>query len=381
MRIKLIDVDNRLSIKYNPVDGIFNYGDDNCYPSLVKSIINSSVTARNCVKKNALYTYGKGFEFVESVTDKTTLIVNKKGHNINELLRIVTREFAEQNNVFLHINYNSLFEITSVELLPTTDVRIGKSDSTSYSGKFLVYNNWDRSKSKKCNKNDYNLIDRFNPSPLVIQSQVDAVGGIWNKYKGQILHLTSDFSDTYSLSDVDSVMKDADSQYKAAELRNDVFRKGFAGVKLVVSKPLKGGREEGDELAETLSELKGSSGILYIEADEESTDLTQEILIQNLDSDVDSNSFIDKESIARKNILEAFGVPSILISQDSDAVFGNSGELLTQAKLMFWDDKSETRNIITEAFEKLFSKFHQVINPSNNWNIIPIVTKPEVTNE
>jgi hypothetical protein len=44
--------------------------------------------------------------------------------------------------------------------------------------------------------------------------KVVAAGG-WSKYKGQILHLNSDFSELYSLSDVDSVIYDADSEFQA----------------------------------------------------------------------------------------------------------------------------------------------------------------------
>lgn len=41
MKVKLIDVDNRLSIKFNQIDGIYNWGDDNCYPQLISTLINS----------------------------------------------------------------------------------------------------------------------------------------------------------------------------------------------------------------------------------------------------------------------------------------------------------------------------------------------------
>jgi hypothetical protein len=59
MNIKLVNVDNRLSIKYS-VDGIYNWGADNAYPQLI--IINSSVTAKQCVDLNSKYIYGKGFD-------------------------------------------------------------------------------------------------------------------------------------------------------------------------------------------------------------------------------------------------------------------------------------------------------------------------------
>jgi hypothetical protein len=73
MNIKLVNVDNRLSIKYNSVDGIYNWGADNAYPQPITTIINSSVTAKQCVDLNSKYIYGKGFDFATDIVDKTYL--------------------------------------------------------------------------------------------------------------------------------------------------------------------------------------------------------------------------------------------------------------------------------------------------------------------
>ena len=376
MKIKLIDVDNRLSIMYNKVDGIFNWGVDNAYPQLVKTLINSSVTAKQCVDLNAKFIAGKGFEFTTDIVDKTSLIINKKGLNINQLLRIVSREFSEINNLFLHVNYNALYEIISIDLLSAEDVRIGKSDSTGYSGKFIVYDNFDKTKGKRIDKKEFNIIDRFNPKPTVIDAQVKAAGG-WSKYKGQILHINSDFGDFYSLSDVDSVIRDADSEYLASVFKNSGLRKGFFGAKLFITKPFASDYERKDFEA-TIQDLKGSensSGVLLLEANLESDNLAEHIIIQNIDTNIDDTLFQSTEESSARNIRKAFGVPSILLEDSDNSIFGNSGELLIQAKQMHWENKSEERSIIIDAFEMIFSKFHKLINPSNDWSIIPIIEK------
>jgi hypothetical protein len=64
-------------------------------------------------------------------------------------------------------------------------------------------------------------------------------------------------------------------------------------------------------------------------------------------------------------------VPSILLEDSDNSIFGNSGELLTQAKQMHWENKAEERSIIIDAFQMLFSNFHININPCNNWSIAP----------
>lgn len=377
MKIKLVDVDNRLSIKYNKTDGVHNWGADNAYPSLVKSLTNSSVTAKQCVDINSKYIYGKGFEFAKEFAP----IINKKGLTINQLYRIVSKEFSEQNNIFLHINYNALYEVISVDLISSEQVRIGSTDSTGYNGKFIVYDNWDKSKGKKIEKKDFKVIDRFNPNPAIIERQVESAGG-WSKYKGQILHINSDFSSNYSMSDIDSVLYDADSEYQASVFKNSGLRKGFFGAKLFVTKPFADDYER-DDFENTINDLKGSensSGVLLLEANLESDNLAEHILIQNIDSNIDDKKFESTEQSSARNIRKAYGVPSILIDNSDNSIFGNSGELLKQAKVMHWENKEEERSIIIEAFKAVFSKFHEPINPNNNWNIIPMVEVNNASN-
>jgi hypothetical protein len=380
MRVQLIDVDNRLKIKFDKTEGIHRWGDDNAYPSLIKSLIGSSVTARGCSDLNSKYIFGKGFSFVDSVTDKTSLIVNSKGHSINQLLRIISKEFADQNNIFLQINYNALYEVTSVTLLPCTDVRIGLKDSTGYSGKYVVYNNWDRSKEKSVKKEDFQLIDRFNPNPKVIEAQVEKAGG-WNKYKGQVLHLNSDFSDTYSLSDLDCAILPADSEHKADIFTNTALNKGFIGQKLFITKPFPS-EEEREDFIKTIEDLKGSensSGVLLLESDAASDVLSEQMLIQNIDTNINDKLFDSTEEKAKQKIIDAFGIPNILVNNSDNSIFGQSGELLKTAKLMHWENREEERNIIIEAFQTIFSKWHEPINPSGDWSIKPVLTLENTT--
>ncbi|PZR18861.1 MAG: hypothetical protein DI539_16105 [Flavobacterium psychrophilum] len=370
-RIKLIEADNRLSVKYNKTEGIYNWGDDNCYPSLIKSLVGASVTAKQCSDLNSKYIAGKGFNFAQN----SNLIINSKGMTINQLLRVVSKEFAEQNNIFLHVNYNALYEVISVVLLPATDVRIGEADSTNYSGKFAVYCNWDKSKGKSIKKDDFQLIDRFNPIPEIIENQVEKAGG-WNKYKGQILHINSDFTDTYSLSDGDSVLKDMNTENEVADIKNAVLRKGLFGSKVVVV-PSFDDETERNQFERTLKDLKGaenSSGILLLEAPDATDDLTKQINVQSIDTNIDIDMVEKTSERVRVNIINAFGVPSILVNNNNDgSIFGNSGELIRQAKVMHWENKEEERAIIQEAFKRIFSLWKDNINPSNDWTITPII--------
>lgn len=370
IRVKLVDVDNRLSIKYDKTDEIYNWGDDNAYPQLIKSLVGSSVSAKRCSDISAKYMYGKGWEFAGKST-----IVNKEGHTINQLFNKATKEFAVQNNLFFHVNYNALYEIISVKLLPSTDVRIGKSDSRGYSGKYVVYDNWDRKKNKSIKKDDFTVIDRFNPNPDVIENQVKVAGG-WQKYKGQILHVTADFDDLYSLSDADCVLHRMDGEFCAGVYGATGLRYGYFGSQILSVLPFSDD-DERREFENCINDLQGMEAkrkILLLEANNVSDDLTKQFDIKNIDDNIDADKYEKTEMLASDAIITAFGVPAILVKKSDNSVFGNSGELITQAKLQFWEEKEEERIILSEAFQTIFSRWHENINPENNWNIIPIIT-------
>lgn len=375
MRVQLLDVDNRLNIKYSKSEEIYNWGDDNAYPSLIKSLIGSSVTAKRCSDLNAKYIYGKGFQF----TGRTT-IINKDGMTLNQLFRVACKEFSEQNNLFFHVNFNALFEVISVKLLPSTDVRIGKSDSTGYSGKYIVYDNWDKKKNKSINKKDFTVIDKFNPLPSVIEAQVEAAGG-WNKYKGQILHITSDFADLYSLSDADCVLHRMDAEYSAGVYASTGLRFGFFGSQIFSVLPFSDDTER-DEFEKAIHALQGMEAkrrILLLEASNVSDDLTKQFDIKSIDDNIDADKYEKTEMLSSDAIITAFGVPAILVKKSDNSVFGNSGELITQAKLQLWEEKEEERNILEEAFERIFSNWCEPINPNNDWTIIPIIMIENIT--
>jgi hypothetical protein len=125
---------------------------------------------------------------------------------------------------------------------------------------------------------------------------------------------------------------------------------------LFITKPFSSDYER-QEFESTIQDLKGSenSSVLLLEANLESDNLAEHILIQNIDTNIDDTLFQSTEESSARNIRKAFGVPSILLEDSDNSIFGNSGELLTQAKQMHWENKAEERSIIIDAFQMLFS--------------------------
>jgi hypothetical protein len=106
---------------------------------------------------------------------------------------------------------------------------------------------------------------------------------------------------------------------------------------LFITKPFSSDYERQE--FESTKDLKGSensSGVLLLEANLESDNLAEHILIQNIDTNIDDTLFQSTEESSARNIRKAFGVP-ILLEDSDNSIFGNSGELLTQAKQMHWE--------------------------------------------
>jgi hypothetical protein len=114
---------------------------------------------------------------------------------------------------------------------------------------------------------------------------------------------------------------------------------------LFITKPFSSDYER-QEFESTIQDLKGSEKfVLLLEANLESDNLAEHILIQNIDTNIDDTLFQSTEESSARNIRKAFGVPSILLEDSDNSIFGNS-ELLTQAKQMHWENKAEERSIM-----------------------------------
>jgi capsid portal protein len=97
------------------------------------------------------------------------------------------------------------------------------------------------------------------------------------------------------------------------------IEKRFFGAKLFITKPFSSDYER-QEFESTIQDLKGSensSGVLLLEANLESDNLAEHILIQNIDTNIDDTLFQSTEESSARNIRKAFGVPSILLDSDN----------------------------------------------------------------
>lgn len=182
IRIPVADVTN-LDIQ--------SYGKGNNYPQMILQLLGASSNAKSCVGRYAKFIRGAGFK--DSLFYKS--IVNMKGQTCDTLLRLCSDDLAKFGGFALHINYNLLCEITSVEHIPFEDCRLGIEDDAGYIAEIAIHPDWicskGRKKIKKPSKSTIAYTDVFNPNPDVVLSQIVEAGGI-EAYKGQTLYVSKD---------------------------------------------------------------------------------------------------------------------------------------------------------------------------------------------
>ena len=343
-----------LNIKVDKRNECYNWGNDNAFPSLVDALIDLSVTAKTCWDRCAKSIYGKSFG------DNGNVIVNSKGQTLNELLRIAARQYAKFNNIFIHLVYNGLYEIKGISVISATDVRVGKSDDNGYSGKYIVYDNWDKNKGKKIQSNDFKICYKFNPDPKIVKKQILGDGnGTIEAYKGQILHIKKDDTKVYSMSDIGSVLSEALLESNSQTFRSRGANKGFLNTKLLTVPPFKD-EDIRKEFKNDLNELRGAEGsndVLLLETSTQSDDVSKQIDLSDLSGTYNDKLFEYSDKQAEKNICKAFTVPLMLVSQTDNSLFGSSGEMIKEAKLQLWESREEDREQIEAAFKTLLIYF------------------------
>lgn len=360
MKTLLIDVWKRLTPWSKSAD-VYANDLDNAYPERMDRLINNSVTAKSAAAIMVQYLIGKGYG-----PEADNSIINKqKNLKLIDFADDVADDLVKQRGVFIHINYNALYQIADCSVLPFEWCRIGKKDSTDYSGKIAVCREWLKPK-----RSDIELIDVYNPRKAVIDAQVEKAGG-WEHYKGQVLYVNMDTKLIYPLSRIDSAAEDCDSEAQASIYKNRLLRKGFFGNTLVVTRPLVGdGLEPGshafkeaeserEAFQKAIKESLGAEntgGVLCLEMDFAGEKLEDAILIKQIESRIDDELFNYTETSVRENILVAFNnLPAGLIKTNDNALFGNSGEAIREMKRTYWENTTKERNLLTGIINQLLA--------------------------
>jgi hypothetical protein len=377
MKTYLPQIERRIRVRPNQTFGILNYDVDNAYPQRMLELVAASPTAKDCWNKRAKFIGGNGFE--EKTLGKQ--LVNNKGLTLAKLLKAVATDKALFNGFGIHINYNANYQIASAHYVKFEDIRMGNIDCAETAKQYAIYNDWGRKSWKHVMRSKIAFIDKYNPDPGAIDEQVERAGG-WENYKGQLYYFNPEVDD-YPLIEADSVWEDFETEAGIKTFNNREVTTGFLPSTMLF---MQARREEADNTTPNADLLNGSNPPSQLEKDLgafQGTKSSQKIIVIEYEDEASKPEFKpysiqnnDKlfeatEKSVEARIIKGFSVPKELINAEKSSGLSNGGEK-KEAIREFNDNTAPDRLELSEVFEELFSNFCQILNPSGNWNILPV---------
>ena len=351
---------------FNRSLGVYFNGEDNLYPLLVENIIDASPTATQCAWIYESFLGGGGFEKDFTGVDLSEGDIFE--YTPDDLLLDIAESVARHQGVFVHVNYNALYQVEDFDVLPFDECRVGKKDSKDYYGKIVISKlGWGR----ELKKDKLIVIDVFNPKPEVIQAQVEAAGG-WYNYKGQVLFYSLQPKRLYPKSLIDTAYLFADTEYQMGLYYNSTTKRGFNDSKLVRHRKFDNKQDENNFYSnlKALMGTENSSSIMTVEDDWDSENQEGNIKVESLSSNVKAEKYAHFETAAANYIRKAFkNIPPQLVDYVAGKLGNTSGEDLRKAQAVYNSLIARDRLKIERLFAILFRNYKNDINPENNWKI------------
>jgi hypothetical protein len=361
------DTTLRITQRENRTYGIVNYDEDNAYPQRIYSLTNTAPTARTCVDTYSRFIGGAGF------ADLTfyQAIANSEGQTMDKLLALSKKDLARFRGFALHVNMNAEAQITDIFHVPFEHVRMASESRKNESGfDYATYSDWSREKRNNIRTDLISWFHAFDLSKQAIAAQVESVGG-WDKYKGQLLYVSLD-EHSYPLASIDAVMESL-----FAEIQSDIrttanLQNNFSAKNIMVHKGKFADDEARSEFENGLTEFIGPDGADIIVVDVENDEEVPELI--PITSNADDKLFEYTDTKIMNKVIRNFLIPKILLSVTDGSGFFNQ-EQVRDATMYYNMVTVEERLLIEAVFKKIGQAFHQSINPSGDYSVIPIEFK------
>lgn len=376
MKTYLNQIERRIIVRQLKQWGIIGYDLDNAYPQRMLELVAQSPTAKQCWQLRSKYVAGNGFE-----QDKLgETVINDKGLKLAKLLKCIAVDKAFFTGFAIHINYNANFEISEVSYVKFEDVRQGDPDDETRKDMYAVYFDWGKKTWKSIYSGKIDYFHRYNPDPEVITKQVIEADG-WDNYKGQLYYFNPEIDD-YPLIEADSVWEDFETEAGIKVFNNREITTGFMPAFMLF---MKARQEEGGNQAPTdgasyqyrpsqlevnLGKMQGAKrsqqGVVIEYENEDEKPVLEKFDMQNNDKLFE----VTADSVEAR-IIKGWGIPKELVNSEKASGLSNGGEK-KQAIREFNDITGPDRLELIEVLSEIFSHFYTPVNPSDNWNIIPI---------
>jgi hypothetical protein len=350
VKATVAEVKSRLCVRPNKQEGIQNYDIDNAYPQRIRNAKKSSGRTTQCVNIYARFVRGGGFKepFFKIVVNE------RKRLTLDKLHRKLVNDYALYKGFAVHVNYNMLGEITSMDHVPFEETRLGLEDDFGVVSKIKQHPDWGR-ESGKFDKSRIAEFDIFNPDPDAVNAQATAAGG-FHKYKGQIFWWSANGPGKYPEASCDPVLEDVVADDESKQFRLNNISTNFLSPTMFKVDEFE---DEDDEKAfdEAIEQFQGArkAGKIFVaQKNKSGGDIeVQKIEVQSMDG-----LFEKTENSTRESIRSNYMLLPVLLGDLVAGKLGTAQEIqdaYTFTNSIVIDDQM----IQTEVFTELFLYWHK----------------------
>lgn len=375
-RLLLADLPAPFQLVPVKVDGIVGYDTDNAYPSRMERLINSSITAKSAAGMYKRFLTGRGFKD-QKLNEVIVGEENYKAITAYDLLCKVARSFSYNNGVYIRTRFTGL-DVSGLRVEPFRYCRFGEMDSKDYSGKIIVYNNWDKYRSAKLERGKYIAVDTWNPLPEVVKLQAAKVGG-FQQWRGQMYYSFLEDEYIYPLSPIDPVKWDSDTETQIGIFKNGELRRGFF-LKYIMHHTQFHTDDEADDFIKKIKNFMGADHDGAIMVLEGTFDAQGKIIdgenvkVEKIEQNINDKMFESYEKSTQNAIRKAFNaIPQCLIDYEDSKLGSTSGEALRQASEFYNEQTIEPRMRIEQIFRELFGYWIDKNLRGASWEIEPLI--------
>jgi hypothetical protein len=371
MKIGKLKKEAPLYSRPNLYKGIQNFGERNDYPQQIRELIYNSVTGYNCCNTYRKFIAGIGF------LHNGSRQANKR-QTWDTLMDFIARDYAMFGGFYLHLNYNALYEITQVHVMPFEMVRFSVIGDDGEFSRFAIHADWGNRNGKlRYSGEDITFIDKYNPNPEVIEQEVARAGG-WHKYRGQILFYNPDGDGQYALPLYCAALTDISTEAGLCNVSYRSVRCNFltSGILVNINSAEPETDQQENALTDTLEKLQGDMYSFKIAsanvANKEEVPTFIDFKTQNFDREFRITNDMVKDRIGR-----AFMQPPILRSEDVGNNFGAT--IIENAYHLYNAITSAARKNIADTINSIAPHLQDA--PSDKFFIKPLEFKSYSTQD
>lgn len=317
------------------IKGVKSWDIDNLYPYHIENLNNQSGTAKSATTLYKRFLKGNGFSQGDSLVNEN--------QNLDQLFDLVLRDYSRFKGFALHISYDLLGGIKEVQHIPFKFVRFTEDES-----QVIVYDNWDLSKKRKIEKENFLYFDFYEPE--------NALESLNNGSKGQVLYYSNDGTKNYPLASIDAVVEDvlADYETKIFKLKN--LQNGFM-LKGIFVYPEQESQSEGvldnqEGIRGELKKFQGADGAQTMGMPYSGDIENLPVKYLPVQSNSNDKAFEYTEKSVRKSIIQHFNQPSTLHSEQEGGLFGKDQFL--EAYEIYNNFTHDDRMSLQSQFNALF---------------------------